>query len=204
MRNIMIFGDYASPKFHPFAGADAALRAALSPLGEVSLSEHPESFPAEALGAFDLIVLYQDNWSDKVGTWPWIVGNLLRYILAGGRLLAAHYPAVCETDELARMVGARFRMHPPCGPLTLVPTEGSALSFEPVALTDEAYHFSFDRLGTPEFLAEYRAGDVSLPAAWRKSYGLGRVGYFAPGHTAASFDAARPALTGLARLLLDN
>jgi uncharacterized protein len=87
-----------------------------------------------------------------------------------------------NSDAYARMLGARFLSHPPqmnfdvhCRQDTL--NKG----IDDFVIKDELYLMEYHLPFTPVLETEYQG--FTLPLAWKKLYGMGKVFYLAPGHS---------------------
>ncbi|MNY53464.1 Trehalose utilization [compost metagenome] len=56
-------------------------------------------------------------------------------------------------------------------------------------MDEEPYRFEFDPFAKVEILLTYTHEGKEWPAAWARSYGLGRVVYLMPGHHSPSFQS---------------
>lgn len=130
---------------------------------------------------------------------PEQTAGLVRWVEAGGRLLALHAATVLRESNMAMrsLIGGRFLSHPPQFDFTVSPlarphpiTEGVGA----FGVHDEFYMQDVDDGIAIHMTAEDRG--VVHPMVWTKPAGTGRVVYIAPGHTASAW--ANP---GFRRLL---
>jgi type 1 glutamine amidotransferase len=113
-------------------------------------------------------------------------GALVKWVQAGGRLLALHAATVLREGNQAMrgLIGGRFLSHPPQFDFAVTPlarkhpvTDGVAA----FSVHDEFYMQAVDADIEIHMTAEDRG--VVYPMVWTKPMGHGRVVYIAPGHT---------------------
>ncbi|MDO7906451.1 ThuA domain-containing protein [Paenibacillus sp. JX-17] len=188
-KKTLLLGDYTHPDFHPLQGVDAEISHILSDWSTVSCSENRKMLLLENLGAFDLCISYLDEWREPVS--PRQTAGLLSYVSSGGGLVVMHNAISMQNRyEIAQMIGAKFKGHPPYAPLDFTvkePDHPVMEGIEAFTLEEEPYRFEFELFGERTILMEYRDEEGTFPAAWAQSYGLGRVVYLMPGHHVASF-----------------
>ena len=180
--NVMVMGGH-SKGFHEFSEIGPVFEQLLTHAGcVVRLTEDRADFLAERLEDVDVVVDYTTGGEL---TDPQADG-LLNFIKKGRGFIGVHSAADsfhnCRAYE--RMVGGVFLTHPPTIPHTFRVadqahpcTKGVPAEFtmpEELYLMD--YIGRFDTLMTVEF------NGFTLPVAWVKSYGCGRVFYTALGH----------------------
>jgi type 1 glutamine amidotransferase len=119
------------------------------------------------------------------------VEGLVRWVRAGGALLAAHAATVVgESDPaLGKLIGGVFVSHPPQFAFTVYPMFGEhpiTAGIEAFTVHDEFYVERY----SPDVHLHLVACDrgVAYPMAWSKSEGRGRVAHLAPGHSQAVWD----------------
>ncbi len=87
-----------------------------------------------------------------------------------------------------RMLGARFLTHPQISSIEVIPVKNHTFTrnLEKFELKDELYMMEY----YPPFqtLLYTIHNAIETPLAWIKNYGLGRVFYFAPGHSRKTFE----------------
>lgn len=185
----ILFGDYSAPKYHPFTDIDQLLGNLLAPHMTTTCTEDRSMFEYQKLSGFDLCISYVDAWERTLT--PSQISGLITFIAQGGGLLAIHNGISYQNNpEFAQLLGAKFTGHPPYQILKyrieLVPhpiTKGIA-DFE---MEEELYLFDVDPCADTTLLMECSGGGMTSPAAWVRSYGLGRIVYLAPGHNINSF-----------------
>lgn len=104
------------------------------------------------------------------------------WVAAGGHLVALH-STLCVgvwQPRVADMMGARFKWHPPQLEIKFTAAEGSGLEPGEWSCVDEFYHL--EENPADPILAWHDDGTGPRPIAWRRTYGLGRVSVYTPGH----------------------
>lgn len=188
-KKIFISGDYTNPSWHPFEGVDKQLLSILENDYEVELSEHYESMNLEQMKSFDMIVLYTDHWADKSATVPSLAPDLTNYVASGGALFVIHFPGISYNSELAQMIGAAFKMHPPYRQIHYHPNSHHIIAARSsdFHIYDEPYMFTWDPQTKRDVFLEYEHQGHLIPAGWTVEFALGKVVYLAPGHNSESF-----------------
>ncbi|MNW37122.1 Trehalose utilization [compost metagenome] len=183
-RKALLIGDYTYPEFHPLQGIDEELSSILQPLLTVQCSENRKMLLKENIAPFDLCIAYTDNRKDALS--PQQTSGLASYVSGGGGLLVIHNGITLgQNYEIAQLIGARFKRHPPYAKLDFKVAAPEHPIVEGIAdfeMEEEPYRFEFDPFTPKTVLLEYVHEGESWPAAWAQSYGLGRVVYMMPGH----------------------
>jgi len=189
-KSVFIGMDYTNLQWHPGDGVDRELEDILGQEFDLTFSEHYESLNPDDMKHYDAIILYTDQWADKTITVPAMAANFLTYVANGGSLMVLHNPSIAFDNELAQMVGARFKMHPPycrIDYVNLKPEHAIMQGIESFSLEDELYQLHFDHLTKRTVLLGQMRSGIAMPAAWISEFGLGRVIYIVPGHNRETF-----------------
>lgn len=186
-RKCLLLGEYTHPRFHPLQGVDQKIGGILNDLMTVQCSENKKLLLSEHIGGYDLCIAYNEMWNESVS--PQQTAGLLGYVSGGGGLIILHIGiSLGNRYELSQLIGAKFKGHPPYGPLNFRVNEHDITEgIDPFVLDEEPYRFEFDPFTEKTVLLEYEADGEWLPAAWCHSYGLGRVVYLMPGHHEPTF-----------------
>lgn len=186
---------------HDFAGSTAALVGVLEGEGlRCSVAEDPRAGLvelAERPGAWDMVTVNALAW--RAGAerhahlrdeWAFTLHDdeslaIDRYVRGGGALLACHAAVICFDGDprWAACLGATWNwdrsMHPPLGPVDVVPTAAGAV--HPVTAgvarfttVDEVYGF-LDVAPEVEPLLTSAHGGSEHPVLWARPVGAGRV-----------------------------
>lgn len=185
----LLIGDYEDAPYHPLGAVEEKLQQILESGWQVHATDHYDSLLRENIFAYRLCISYADRWDRPVTAEQ--AAGLLTYVAEGGGLLVLHNGISLQArPDLAQMIGARFTGHPAFQELGFRPedpghpvTEG----IRPFTMEEEPYRFEVDPLSDHEVLLTYRHEGENYPAAWAKSYGLGRIVYLMPGHHLDSF-----------------
>ena len=115
---------------------------------------------------------------------------LVRWVEAGGKLLALHAATVLRESNLAMrsLIGGRFLSHPPRFDFTVSPLARQhpiTAGVGAFGVHDEFYMQDVDKDIAIHMTAEDRG--VVHPMVWTKPAVAGRVVYIAPGHTASTW-----------------
>lgn len=190
MKQVFLSGDDTYPLYHPIRDVREALYAVFhtDPFRVTLDTEHFEGMEAEDLQRFDLVVLYNDHWNDKISTSHQLVQAFVHYVAEGGSLLVLHNPDMGIAPELGQLIGCQ-----PMRPLEK-PRE-AALRFAPnlahpalrdiapFTLREELFSLFYDPLTERRELlsAQTETGEV-IPAGWTVEFGRGKSAYLSPGH----------------------
>jgi uncharacterized protein len=185
----IVIGDYSNPAYHPLKNIEGSLKDVLSDKVNLTFTEDRDFFNYEKLSEFKLCILYVDSFGKKLSSSH--IAGLLAYVLNGGGLLVIHNGISYQDNaEFAQLVGAKFINHPPYQKLkykvqgVVHPILEGIEDFE---MEEELYTFEFDNFSNHEVLLHASNAEITMPAAWFKNYGSGRVVYLAPGHDVNSF-----------------
>lgn len=118
------------------------------------------------------------------------LGALVGWVQSGGRLLALHASTVAAQRHpmLAELLGGQFVSHPPKGVFTVTassaddPLTGDLAPFE---IDDERYELEL--CAPVRVHLTTQVGEASLPLAWSRSVGSGKVAYLSLGHDESSW-----------------
>lgn len=162
----------------------------------------------EQLAHYDALVLFSAPLG-QLGKKADIAALLVDYLAGGGGIMVVHYACTGEIDELAQVVGARFRMHPAYNHYRIFPGAHEHYTLEgltPFQVQDEMHQVYIDpflprqvllrclndegaRRGNayPSTLDLYaKNSGVWVDSAWCHEFLDGRVVYTVPGHDAQS------------------
>lgn len=193
-----VLGDY----YHPAEWAEQALQAAVNLLNERrSSSGESAGFElqtvsyeslAEAISDHpELLVIFKEQRvnpeAEDPGEWMHadLQENIVRYVEAGGALLAWHAGLAYQNDgAYRRMLRGWFLHHPEQKTVTYRPAESDhPLSrTEGFAFKDEHYFVHCEEAETNVFLISESEDGRSI-AGWSHEYGQGRVCCLTPAHT---------------------
>jgi len=188
-KQILLIGDERQAKWHPLGPMRKRLEQILGGRFRLVAMESDESWPALLdSGEFAACISYADLWKRVPA--PRQTAALLKFVAGGGGLLAIHNGiSLANAWELLQVIGAKFAGHPPSCELHF----RRAADDHPIlrgvqnfAMKEEPYRFEFDPCTPRTLLLEYEYEGKRWPSAWEHRYGLGRVVYFHPGHTADS------------------
>ena len=146
------------------------------------------------LNEFDLLICFVDAWLEEQTKKPLKEltmeqrNALLDYLNSGGKMLSVHTGiSLQEISGLEAVHGAKFLDHPPYCEIKINVKKGHRLTegVNDFTINDEPYHFEvyedFD------VFASYEFDGKTIPAAWEKAHGKGRLIYLMPGHDEAVF-----------------
>jgi len=189
-KKAILLGDYTNPPYHPLDKIEHILVEILKDQISVVGTEDYDIMHADNLQNLDLFISYTDCWNKQVTSAQ--AGGLLSYVSNGGALLVLHTGISLQNKyELSQMIGAKFTGHPPFQQLHFeiaAAAEHEILDgFEPFTVNDEPYQYDFDPFTEKMVLFEYTFENERWPAAWVHEYGLGKIVYLMPGHTAEAF-----------------
>jgi uncharacterized protein len=187
---VLLLGDQERAPYHPVGEVKEELQAIWKDLLHLDCTEDYDALLYEHIREYSMMVSYTDCWKSSVTDEQ--AAGLVRYVQEGGSLYLIHTGISLQVhDELFRLFGARFTGHPPYQRLIFHPVGafegiggGSLPSFE---MEEEPYRFEFEPDAGITVLLEYDWEGTRLPAAWHRSFGLGRMVYVMPGHHKESF-----------------
>ncbi len=183
-------GDHDRAVWHPSREVQGQVFRSLDGLDELAAQENYEDMGLAQLARYSLIVMYVDKWPELCLAHPQMEAALIAYVEGGGALLTLHYPSIAQREGARYLVGARFDYHPPKRMLNYAPHNPPhpvLVGINAFEVEDEAYHFVFDDKSPRRDLLMLNAGGQTIPAAWAMQIGMGKTGYIAPGHTAATY-----------------
>jgi len=207
-------GDYSDP-WHPFAETSERIAGILGSRYDVTLTTDVATTLANlSADEWDLVVLNFGSAGLEVSTDSACVDGLLRYVTAGGPLLACHvvataFPADPRWEEI---LGGRWvrgeSMHPPQGDaeIAILPVDHAVTrGLADFVLFDERYSYLRISPGV-EVLATHVHGEQEHPVVWAYQRPTSRVVYDGLGHDAQSFDSKdhRSLVLNAADWLLDG
>lgn len=199
------------PGIHAFTSdVERAFREALCDFDKIEVRESRVlcDMGRGDLAQYAVVVLYSAPIG-RLGMKEDIAALFVDYLANGGGLMVVHYACTGEIDELAQVVGARFRMHPAYNRYHIAPDEHEhyalcgVQSFE---IEDEMHLVFIDPFlprhvllrclndeGGPRGVAYPSTLDLYaknsgawVDSAWCHEYLRGRVVYTVPGHDAQS------------------
>lgn len=143
------------------------------------------SLTDDGLAGRPLLVLYTTG-NERFGADP---SAIVRFVRGGGALVGIHCAADSFTDdaEFVRLIGGKFRTHPPQLPITLEITDSGHSVTEGLqgfTVVDELYLFADYDPANLHLLAQTRSFDDNgpVPLCWVREEGVGRVFYLSLGH----------------------
>ncbi|MCL2254531.1 MAG: ThuA domain-containing protein [Lachnospiraceae bacterium] len=182
MSRIVIIGDTAAPPYHPL---DVVFPLSKLLCDDDLIFTNDYDFFTK-LNEFDLFVCAVDAWFKELSDAQ--AAALKDYLSNGGKMLSIHTGmSIQATKELDKVHGAKFLDHPPYERLLINVKKGHQLT-EGVSdfyVDDEPYHFEIYE--DFEIFASYEFNGKTIPAAWMKDYGKGKLIYLMPGHDQAAF-----------------
>lgn len=180
--------------YHDFEGFAAAAKTILAADGHtVEASYDLDTLTRLDEGRYDIVLLYTCLTAAGEGDSPppahsdAQVEALVRWVRAGGGLLAAHAATVASQDKptFEALVGGAFLNHPPPFAFTAYPLGHEhpiTTGIEAFSVHDEFYVQDYDASVHIHMVGLDRG--VAHPLVWSKSEGKGRVAYVALGHDA--------------------
>ena len=187
MSQILLFGTYIQPPYHPLKGVDALLTSLLADLGTVCPTDNPEDLLKLPGGSCPLLISYLDQFDHAI---PEACADaVLRFVQEGGSLLALHNGISLSLDQgLLRVLGGRFSHHPTQEPIDFFPEEDTFLSGIPAfTISEEPYQFDHLTSDNRPLLHYTYRGETYL-AGWERTEGRGKIIYLCPGHTIDTFN----------------
>ncbi len=189
-KKAILLGDYTNPPYHPLDAVEREIINMLQDQITVVATEEYDILQADNLNKIDLCISYTDCWNKEVTTGQ--AAGLISYVSNGGGLLVLHTGISLQNRyELSQMIGAKFTGHPKAQQLRFEISYGAEHEilngFEPFIIEDEPYQFVFDPFTEKMVLFDYSFDGQRWPAAWVHEFGLGRIVYLMPGHTATAF-----------------
>jgi type 1 glutamine amidotransferase len=187
--NLLMIGDDTDAPWHPLEPARQELEEILGGEFQLTSTEDYNHFAEVDRRQFPICISYTDCWNRDLT--PEQIAGLLQFVAGGGGLLVIHNGiSVQRSYELLQMIGAKFTGHPPYQSLNYYGTAEDHPLLEGVEnfrMDEEPYMFDFDPFTKKAVFLEFEFAGNRYPAAWEKTYGLGKVIYLQPGHHAESF-----------------
>lgn len=185
---ILLFGDDLEAKWHPLQPVQEQLAEILSGECRLTATRNYEDLTGLNPREYAACISYADLWNRKLSSAQ--TAGLLKFVAGGGGLLAIHNGiSLANRYELLQVIGAKFVAHPPIHSLRFyrAAEEHPILhGVDDFTLDEEPYQFEFDPHTPRNVLLEYEYDGKRWPSAWEHAYGLGKVVYLHPGHTAES------------------
>ena len=180
--------------FHDFDGFADTIRPTLQDNGyQIHATYNLNELLTLNESNFNVVIFYtcfgsaRQDGERPPGPTPMQTDALVKWVRAGGGLLAAHAATVTgqTNPEFAQLVGGAFISHPPQFNFTVYPmfqehpiTKG----VESFTVFDEFYMQNYDPVVEIHAAAVDRG--VAYPTVWSKPEGAGRVAHIALGHSA--------------------
>ncbi|HSV95843.1 MAG TPA: ThuA domain-containing protein [Spirochaetota bacterium] len=168
---------------HPSIRARWNFRQLLTGMDEIEcvFSSSIGSLRSLSDGGFDALAVYLHRGA--------IPDDALRaledFVRGGGGFLPVHSASASfkTKSRWFEVIGGRFIGHGKIGPFTLRGIEQEIFGgIRDFTVKDELYLHDYDTANTVHFVTDTAKG--AEPQVWTRSYGRGRVCYFAPGHCA--------------------
>jgi scyllo-inositol 2-dehydrogenase (NADP+) len=172
-------------KHHDWSAASMIFTSALKSAGIESQHEsNPGALASLASGNFQVVVLYtQGDFLDAPA-----VESLTKFVRNGGGLVAIHSAnASITNDNLAKLIGSRFRGHGPRFEFTVKvsdPDHPIAHRIQPFRADDELY--TLEKLTDFQPFLTTWADNKPLTLGYSKTEGKGRVVYLSNGHNVST------------------
>ncbi|HDP80619.1 MAG TPA: ThuA domain-containing protein [Spirochaetes bacterium] len=168
---------------HPSIPARARFRKFLTGIAGVDcvFARSIEAVCALGEGGFDAVTVYLHRKVISDGA----LKALEDFVRGGGGFLPVHSASASfkTRDRYFDVVGGRFIGHGRIEPFSMRRVhDGIFNGIEDYTVRDELYLHEYDRTNTVHFVTDTDQG--SEPQVWTRSYGKGRVCYYAPGHCA--------------------
>jgi len=188
-KQILLIGDNHPGAWHPLDPVRQELEQILGGEFQLTVTQNYDDLSSLDTSEFAACISYADIWTRELA--PEQIAGLVAFVAGGGGLLAIHNGiSLAGSYELLQVMGAKFVGHPPYQPLSYYGTvkEHPLLQgVEDFTVDEEPYQFEFDPFTPRTVLLEFEYAGKRYPAAWEHQYGLGKVVYLQPGHTAVSF-----------------
>lgn len=162
----------------------------------------------DQLAQYDALVLFSAPLG-RLGKKKDIAALLVDYLAGGGAMMVVHYACTGEIDELAQVVGARFRMHPAYNHYRIDPGAYEHYALEGITsfqVQDEMHQVYIDPFLPRQVLLQCRNDEggprgnaypstldlyaknsgALVDSAWCHEFLDGRIVYTVPGHDAQS------------------
>lgn len=186
----LLLGNNEDAPYHPLAAVEQELFSILDGICDITSTVDREQLDELTTERFDLLISYTDSWDQALDSQR--TADILGFVTSGGGMLVIHNGISLQArPELSQIIGAKFTGHPAYGSLDFeVNRELKHPILDEVTgftMDEEPYRFDIDSFASIDILLTYRHEGQSWPAAWTRSYGLGRVLFLMPGHHAPSF-----------------
>lgn len=142
---------------------------------------------------YDLILAYHQEAYTKLT--PKQRDGMMHFVRSGGPWLGMHSAADSfkNDPDFIRMVGGKFKTHPPFGEMHVQRVIGDHFILEGIedfTTRDEFYYLSDCNLGDKNILLVGKGPNdgKTRPVAWTKTYGRGKVFYTVLGHNVEAFE----------------
>ncbi len=185
----LIIGKYDQP-YHGLEDAEAVLRELARELGlEPDVRDTLAVLSPATLPAHDLLVNYWTGGKLE----PEQVQAVLDFVHGGKGLVGVHGATCCfqENRDYIDLIGAEFRTHPEQQNLDIEIVDADhdiTRGLEPFTIWDELYLFHEGHPKDVHVLAQTRSyEDMTVPVAWTRQPGDGRVFYLSLGHGAEAY-----------------
>lgn len=147
------------------------------------------AIPAIDFSQYDAILFVKSDNRTAEDTAKWadeaVRGKLTQYVQNGGGLLAVHSGTAGYggLEDMHRLLGGLFMIHPAQLPVTFTPAAGHPLAAGVQAFTEVDEHYLMDMAEGPAdmFLTGTSRHGI-IPAGWTRTEGNGRVCVLTPGH----------------------
>lgn len=190
LKKVFLSGDDTFPLYHPIKPVRKELYSIFhtEPFSVTLDTEHFEGMEVEDLQRFDMVVLYNDHWNDKIRTSHQLVQAFVHYVAEGGNLLVLHNPDMGIAPELAQMIGCqpmRPLEKPREADLRFVPdgNHPALKGIAPFSLHEELFSLYYSPFTERRELVSAHTEDGEIfPAGWTVEFGQGKTAYLTPGH----------------------
>ncbi|QYR21160.1 ThuA domain-containing protein [Paenibacillus sp. sptzw28] len=203
-KHILLIGDDHSGAWHPLEPVRQELEQILAGEFQLTVTKNYDDLSSLDTIQYAACISYADIWTRALTSEQ--IAGLLKFVAGGGGLLAIHNGiSLAGSYELLQVMGARFVTHPPYQSLHFYRTmkEHPLLQgVEDFSIDEEPYQFEFDPFTPRTVFLEYEYNGERWPSAWEHNYGLGKVVYLHPGHSANAFrsDAIKRLILNSVRL----
>jgi predicted dehydrogenase/type 1 glutamine amidotransferase len=185
-RVLMLIGG----EYHPVEGCADIFKGFVEATDRytVQITTDPDALKADAIGKFDAVALYIHTPELKK---PQLDG-LLGFVDKGGALVALHTAlASCKKQAAyVKLVGGKLKGHGPVFEVPIEPTRADSMitrRMQPFRIMDELYLLDAFEPAESEVLATAHWEGGTIPVAFTKGYGKGRVFSLLLGHGKRAF-----------------
>ena len=183
---------FGGPEFHPTEASGKMLKEILASDGRYELEMTPDLDALAALpgGAYAAVVVYTTGFDNELT--PAREKGLLDFVSGGGGFVGIHSATSSFHGSRAYfdMIGAEFLTHPEQHEfkIEIVKKDHYLTTRMPdFSLYDEMYHLQGYDPARVTLLAQTMWQGKTVPMAYTRDYGKGRVVYLANGHTAQTW-----------------